>query len=223
MLLTKLSMSGESITLRRLIKMINIIHQVHLNGDPNPEFLKSHEKLKEVAPDCEVKLWGDDASLALAEEYGIKELYEGYPHWVFRADIARVLAVHKFGGWYFDMDFAFYKNPMELVDDASFAAVQMLSAYGYPFENSVFYSEPGHPILDFYIKHINERRKVRNPIVATGPYLFGDAVKSAIDQVKIIPYEYFFSDHVDGSGKPGIYGTHFHAKTWVNASEVSTK
>ncbi|NWK79446.1 glycosyltransferase family 32 protein [Aquitalea sp. LB_tupeE] len=86
-----------------------IIHQT------SKEFTWEERKLtsrsKKIMPDFEFKLWSDEENLNLVNKHFPQYLqaYQNAWHGVIRADIARCLYLHEFGGIYCDTDYKFFK------------------------------------------------------------------------------------------------------------------
>jgi mannosyltransferase OCH1-like enzyme len=191
---------------------MNIIHQVYLNGEPEGKFKELHEKLRESAGQITVMLWDDDSCRKMANELGLGNLYSKYPHWIYRQDIARVMAIYKYGGWYIDMDTELYKNPMDIAGSSKFAAIthpRPLSRYDF----SIFYAgEPKSPVLQYYLDNLAERANAGSPIIATGSHLFDEAVNRNRNDIVFLPEKIFYG--TTSLDRKGTYGTHLELKSW---------
>ena len=87
-----------------------VIHQIWLgeSGDPSPPtaFREAAATWRDHHPDWEYRLWdaADVDRLFASSRPDLHTLYRSYPHWVQRADAARYLILHEFGGVYADLD-----------------------------------------------------------------------------------------------------------------------
>ncbi|XP_052820791.1 uncharacterized protein LOC128246569 [Mya arenaria] len=79
-----------------------------------------------------------------------RRTYDAYGHWVMRADAARYLVLHKYGGWYVDMDLVSKKSVSSLETLAlrqnSSVIVRFTEPWG--FSNDFIGITPQHPFLD---------------------------------------------------------------------------
>ncbi|GKZ34427.1 hypothetical protein AbraIFM66950_004702 [Aspergillus brasiliensis] len=98
----------------------NIVHQLWKTTDVreySTKFTASRESWRAMFGPCNytVKLWTDDDVLQLikADYTWLLSTYEGYPHDIQRADIARLVIVHSEGGIYSDLDV--YPSSAELI------------------------------------------------------------------------------------------------------------
>ena len=87
-----------------------LIHQIWLgeSGGPSPgaAFREAAATWRDHHPDWEYRLWGaaDIDRLFTSRRPDLHALYRAYPHWVQRADAARYLILHYYGGVYADLD-----------------------------------------------------------------------------------------------------------------------
>ena len=87
-----------------------VIHQIWLGEsgglDPPPRFREAAATWRDHHPDWEYRLWdvSDVDRLFASRRPDFHTLYRAYPHWVQRADAARYLILHEFGGVYADLD-----------------------------------------------------------------------------------------------------------------------
>ncbi len=87
----------------------NIIHFTWKNNDistysSDPTLRRWNETYAHLG--YEIKLWTDAQVLEIIEEYypSILDIYLAYPFNIQRADIARLVILHQFGGIYSDLD-----------------------------------------------------------------------------------------------------------------------
>jgi mannosyltransferase OCH1-like enzyme len=143
-----------------LSKKGRIINQVWFGTIPNKrEAKKAYNKLSIYRdswtaknPDWYRVEWNKETSHALVKlcysEY--LELYEGYPYEIQRCDFIRYLILHRYGGWYVDMDYycnrpldevhASFKNPIYFVQTPNRFTVEREH-----ISNSLMYSVPNYP------------------------------------------------------------------------------
>ncbi|RDK41702.1 hypothetical protein M752DRAFT_216917 [Aspergillus phoenicis ATCC 13157] len=121
-----------------------------------------------------VKLWTDDDVLELikADYDWLLPTYEGYPHDIQRADIARLLIVHSEGGIYSDLDV----NPksaehIQCLQRLSLQAIFSPTAGTLGLSNHFFMAMPGSPFLQWALYEAKRRssRLVSRGIIL--PYL----------------------------------------------------
>jgi len=122
----------------------------------------------------------------IGQEFG-KEVLNAYTTIIpgaFKADLARYCLVHKFGGWYFDINTEIVSMP-----DKSYADKDMVlfredfrsSKNTFSIINAIFYaSKPEHPALEIAINQIVENVKNkfygRNCLTPTATVLMGESV-----------------------------------------------
>jgi mannosyltransferase OCH1-like enzyme len=172
------------------------------------EFIELHKNIIKSAPKCDVVLLRDNECRELAKEYNIEDIYMARS-WIFQADIARALAVHKYGGWYFDLDFELYVDPADIPkeDDEFIVLETSMPCYEY----CAFYAkDPGHPALERYIKRLHLRKNVKNPLFATGPCPFTENVNVIGGNITKLPRQAFLPE----KDEIGLYGRHLFAGTW---------
>jgi hypothetical protein len=151
------------------------------------------KRLRALNPGFEYRLFSDaDAEAFVRDDYPDFE-----PAWralrtpVERADLFRVLAVHRFGGFYFDLDVIMnrpldplveyscvfpFENMADPYTAANFGITEQLGQYA-------FGAAPGHPLLRAYAENI--RRVALDPL-AGAPRAAIERYPSANEAVRII-------------------------------------
>lgn len=83
-----------------------VIHQVMFNTTIPQRFLDARKKCQQVNRGLSFILWNKTMVDQLVEDHYpfIHDLFHSYNVWVKRADVARYLIVHYYGGIYIDMD-----------------------------------------------------------------------------------------------------------------------
>ncbi len=147
-----------------------IIHQTWKNEEIPFDMLPFVNRVKELNPDWEYKLWTDDKCTELVENefpYFL-EIYARFPKNIMRADAIRYLIMYKEGGVYLDLDY-------EVLKPFSFGAHKVILPYnrqtklGDAYDsigNCFFASEPGHP---FWLDAINTLKEGSTPEVNSIP------------------------------------------------------
>lgn len=146
----------------------NIVHQLWKTtdiSDYSTTITASCESWKAMLEPSNytVKLWTDDDVLELikADYAWMLSTYEGYPHDIQRADIARLLIVHSEGGIYSDLDV----NPksaerIRCLQRLQFQAIFSPTAGTLGLSNHFFMARPGSPFLEWAL-HEAKRRSSR--------------------------------------------------------------
>ena len=91
------------------------IHQIFFfeTSDTIPEKLETARRTWLAHhPGYKYTLWNKTSINGLIDAHypEVRRMYDSYAHWVMRADVARYLVLHKYGGWYVDMDVACKKR-----------------------------------------------------------------------------------------------------------------
>lgn len=83
-----------------------IIHQTWKSTEIPPRWQRFRDAWKKFHPGWEFRLWTDEDNRRLVErDYtAFLQLYDSYAYPVQKADFARILYLHKFGGVYADLD-----------------------------------------------------------------------------------------------------------------------
>lgn len=156
----------------------NVIHQIWKTTDLQTyvtEFGASHESWKTMFEpfNYTVKLWTDDDVLELikAKYDWLLSTYEGYPHNIQRADLARLAVVHAEGGIYADLD-VYPRNvtKMQCLQHLGLQAVFAPTRMGgIGLSNHFFMAERGSLFLLFALYEA-KRRSVSVSLRALLPY-----------------------------------------------------
>ena len=96
-------------------------------------------------------VWSDDDNARLVREHysSLLPLYESLPLDVQRADMARLMYIHRYGGLYVDMDYEAKKNVLGSFSNTSdVLVVESLALWCEVQQNSFMYSRaPNHPFF----------------------------------------------------------------------------
>lgn len=181
--------------------MNKVIHYCWFGGKPLPKMArKCIKSWKKYLPEYEIKQW-DESNFDINVCPFVKEAYEK-KKWAFVSDYARIYALYKEGGIYFDTDMEVKKNIDFLLDKEIFMGKED-SGYFATAVIGVKEKENGHikEILDFYDKfeHFDENRvyEYANPIIITNIFKKYDmqVTKEKIEVydncIYIYPRDYF--------------------------------
>jgi mannosyltransferase OCH1-like enzyme len=136
-----------------------ILHQSARTKTLSPED-RLRRRAQRLMPDWEMRLWDDRDNLDLMERHlpQFSVRFKNIQRGVVKADIARCLYMHTFGGFYIDTDYKFSRPiPDELLRHecilpASRDADQM--SPGFRIGNAVLGSEPGHTFWECFLTEI---------------------------------------------------------------------
>jgi hypothetical protein len=165
-----------------------IIHQIwhspeYDRGDGTPQSWKS------INPDWKYRLWMDqELEEFFAKDYpDLLELYLSFPTNVQRADLARYVLLHRFGGVYADMDTDCLAPLEPLIEKDCIVLceepkIHAESALVFGFDRLIFNgtmaSPAGHPFWMHVVRMIKRSRYSmgKNVLISTGPVLLTAAV-----------------------------------------------
>lgn len=158
-----------------------ILHQTWKSSDIPPPLARFSARFRELNPDFEYRLWTDAQNDAFVRDEFPRyyRLYRSFSRGIYRADVARILYLLRFGGVYVDLDIeplraldGFLETSGECVLGAEPEAharkrcdKQRLSC------NAIMASAPGHPFWLRLLEEI-ERRAAQpggDPVAVTGP------------------------------------------------------
>lgn len=134
------------------------IHQIWQHGDVPEKYIAFQNKVKELHPEWEYKLWNEDDNLALVKSHfpDFFETYIGLPRNIMRADMIRYLIMYQVGGVYLDLDYEMLK-PFDLINHDLVLPYNRNLSFGDPYDafgNCIFGSAPNHPFWMFVIKDL---------------------------------------------------------------------
>lgn len=212
--------------------MNKVIHYCWFGGKSLPKMAKKCIKSwKKYLPDFEIKQW-DESNFDVNICPFVKEAYEK-KKWAFVSDYARVYALYKEGGIYFDTDMEIKKNINFLLDKDIFMGKED-SGYFATAVIGVKDKENKHikEILDFYNKfeHFDENRvyEYANPIIITN--IFKKYDMKVIDNnielydncIYIYPRDYFCPlsyNYQDNQFTENTCMVHYFNGTWTPKNE----
>ncbi|GFF25429.1 hypothetical protein IFM61606_09441 [Aspergillus udagawae] len=146
----------------------NIVHQIWKTADVreySTEITASRESWRSMLEPSNytVKLWTDDDVLELikANYTWLLPTYNGYPHDIQRADLARLLIVHTEGGIYSDLDvYPRSAEHIQCLQRLGLQAIFSRTAGTLGLSNHFFMAKPGSPFLQ-WVLYEAERRSSR--------------------------------------------------------------
>ena len=182
------------------VKIPKIIHQLWLGDNEMPEHCKKFvEEMKEMNPDYEHHLWGNEV---FEEKYKDDKYLQNYTKepelykWAFICDRIRLLLLRDHGGIYVDVD----AKPVK-----SFNTVLDRLTPQHTFVSGMKPSQENNTLIDCtvyiaatYSSMVNECLKTYNDIYwANGCRMFNDKIIEQMDtDVALISYEYFYDSKI---------------------------
>lgn len=87
-----------------------IIHQTWKTKELPDHLNVWHQKIKNLHPGWDIKLWSDEDNLSLVKEFfpHLLGIYQSLEYNIMRADIIRYMYMTKFGGYYLDLDYELF-------------------------------------------------------------------------------------------------------------------
>jgi mannosyltransferase OCH1-like enzyme len=220
-----------------------IIHQIWFGTIPNKrEARKTYDKLKmyreswnEHNPDWFHMQWNKELAILFIKTFYPEhnELFKNYRYEIQRCDALRYLLLHRYGGWYADMDYycckpldeahATFTHTFYLVQSPNSSLGQEKDHVS----NSLMYSVANHPFWKrlmieleinketpyYYTKHLAV-------MFTTGPGLLNRVYSKYKYQFKLksLPYKLFhpfgLKDDKLSLNLPGVYAIHIGKGSW---------
>jgi mannosyltransferase OCH1-like enzyme len=135
-----------------------IIHQTWKNNNVPGEYISYQQKVKDLHPGWEYRLWTDEDNLELVKHHypGFLKIYTELPKNIMRADAIRYLIMHHIGGVYLDLDYEMLK-PFDLLDFDLVLPLNRSIDFGDSFDsfgNCIFGSSPGCAFWKYVIEDL---------------------------------------------------------------------
>jgi hypothetical protein len=216
-----------------------IIHQTWKTHEVPERFQAWSKTWRHLNPGWEYRLWSDrDLLEFVAAEYpGFLELFCSYSQGVQRADAARYMLLHHFGGLYADIDTECRQSLASLEAETRVVLAEEPRTHwkpsseprGLPYFlfNGVMASPTGHPFWPFLLERMRDARHARDVLDSTGPCLL-TACQIAYPRSADIRVEgpmLFNPVDVHGAWSDGDRSTclavHHWAGTWWNPGKRS--
>ena len=136
-----------------------IIHYCWFGRGPMPDHaLKCIKTWHEMMPDYDYMLWNENNFDVNSYSY-TKEAYESGKY-AFVSDVARLTALEKYGGLYFDVDFRVYKSFDDLLHFKAFAGFE--GSKHNPVMMGMIASEPGGEWVKEMLNYYDDRHFILN-------------------------------------------------------------
>lgn len=213
-----------------------IIHQSWKVEAVPERWLAFQASWKAHHPGYEYRFWTDEDNRAFVRDQfpQFLDLYDGYPHPVSRADLARCLVVSHFGGIYADLDCEALRPFDDLLagrklvfglEPQSHVVKPAVAVRGFDHIvcNAVFAAEPKHPFWDHLFRLMLGSGGNGNVLEASGPLVLTRACDSyeRSQDITILPSNVFYPiDHFLQEtteaqvGRQESYAVHHWAGTW---------
>ena len=191
-----------------------IPHTIHQSWKSEiiPERFRSYVRSwRELHPNWEYRLWTDEDNRELIRQHydWLLPTYDTYPYGIQRADMARLLYMHRFGGLYVDLDFECLRPFDELVDEGIVFLGREKGGVGWYKRrldyacNALLASPPGHPIWELCLDKLvhcarPQRRfepKTAYVLATTGPQILDTVIGEYLehnDDVQIYEQNFFY-------------------------------
>lgn len=213
--------------------MEKVIHYCWFGKNPLSKMAKKCIKSwKKYFPDYKIMEWNENNFDVNICPF-VKEAYEN-KKWAFVSDYARIYALYKFGGIYFDTDMEVTKNASFIQDKEVFLGYEDSGYFGTAVigaknKNSKYMKQ----ILDYYDnqKHFYINNMVANPIIITNLFkqykceTQKDGIEIYDNNIYIYPRDYFYPLSYNYSEKMYTQNTcmvHFFNGTWSDKNEKRT-
>jgi hypothetical protein len=216
-----------------------IIHQTWKTDQVPEKFRPFSNTWKKYNPDWSYRFWNDrDLLEFVAAHYpSYLDLFCSYPKGVQRADAARYMLLHHFGGLYADMDAECVQSldalqpetRVILCEEPETHWAQTTTPRGLPIMlfNGVMASPPNHPFWLHLLKRMDETRHASNVLDSTGPCLLTGAVLSYPNPQELRIEGAHFFNPIDTHGNPAsdpnadeCYAIHHWAGTWWSPAKT---
>ena len=133
---------------------------------PTKELLWEERKLinrvKKIMPDYKIILHDDSDNEGIVKKY-FPEYYDAYNNvnkGVAKADIARIMYMYIWGGWYCDTDYKWIKTPDKFADEICVMPMSRNENGLFRLGNAVFGSEPGVGVWKDFLEHIFDSNEI---------------------------------------------------------------
>jgi mannosyltransferase OCH1-like enzyme len=144
------------------------LHQIWFNlgaGDVPPHKTR-RDLIREVNPELEYRLWSlSDANKLVSQHYPqYISLWNSFPHGINKADFFRYILMHRFGGFYFDLDFVCCRPLKALIRENT---VILGEEWPYSFRDATVHNGAlvsGSPFHPFWAHVMEEIRKLAGKI-----------------------------------------------------------
>lgn len=202
-----------------------IIHRIWFGGNMPTEYENNWQAWQRQLPNYEFKTWTEEdiKSFKTLNLINRAHTYAG------KADIARLEIMIEMGGIYLDTDIMPFHHYDFSSSEARLTVCYENDELGI-CSNGFFMNEPGEPILKTYLELAKRRiDKFDNPVLATGPYVFGEVLKHSSNYNRLpsqtfYPYKYYeaFSKNY-ATDLSSTVGIHIWGTSWFSTEFVHKK
>jgi len=215
-----------------------IVHQTAKTKLLSPEEDRLRRRVNRLMPGWEMRLWDDAENLDLMERHlpQFSARFKNIRRGVVKADIARCVYMHAFGGLYIDTDYKLLRPiPEELLLKQCILPASRDSDPSSPefrLGNAVLASEPGHKFWEYFLTDIFANANLENlpeGVVekVTGPEGLTDCFlrHPECHSLVYIPEKRFFHPKITWQGFSydrsfGAYGAHLCWGSWRSQAFV---
>lgn len=187
-----------------------IIHQTWKSTEIPPRWQRFRDAWKKFHPGWEFRLWTDEDNRRLVErDYtAFLQLYDSYAYPVQKADFARILYLHKFGGVYADLDLEPLRPLDGIIDQPHLILGEEKEGMGKSLNrrdfiiNAFMASPKGHPFWKMLLERLRVTFRHKRLLQSKGHYIIQTVIfeldKLARDyqqthqDITIYPYEVFY-------------------------------
>jgi mannosyltransferase OCH1-like enzyme len=161
------------------MKIPKIIHQTWKNGKIPEKWKPFQQKVKQLHPDWEYRLWTDRDNMDFVKKNYPEffNIFSNYKKNIMRADVIRYLIMDKIGGLYLDLDYEMIK-PFDFLNDSVVLPFNRSIKFGDiedSLGNCIFASVPDHRFWKDVISHLSINKinitEYIQVLDATGPGL----------------------------------------------------
>lgn len=160
-------------------------HQILISDSSSLPELPYLDSVKDKFSHCEYKLWSNSDILDLiSDEFddSVRRAYEGFVPYAYKADLTKYLLMHKFGGWYSDINNMMVTGVHvdDQIDAVLFSDIFSASGSSWAVTPGFMYGKRGFPIfsetIEIVIKNFNDKYYGRTPLCPAGPVPYGAAI-----------------------------------------------
>ncbi len=168
------------------MKIPKIIHQTWKTEEIPTKWIPYQQRVKELHPDWEYRLWTDEDNDAFVQkEYPeFLDVFRGFPKVIHRVDVIRYLILYKMGGLYLDLDYEMLK-PFDFAEANIVLPKNRSLSFGDHADevgNCIIASIPGHPFWKDVVDDLHmsppETDNHLDVIKDTGPLLLTRILRS---------------------------------------------
>ena len=228
-----------------LSKNGKIIHQIWWDTiQSKKKTRESYEKMRmyreswtEKNPDWYRMEWNKPDSLSFLKQFYPEHLetFLGYKYEIQRCDFVRYLFLHRYGGWYVDMDYYCNRPMTEALKQFRNSIYFVQSPNSFMQEsdhisNSLIYSTPGHPFWRQLVLELEQARNVPYfytkhlaVMFTTGPGILNRIYHKYKYRYKLksLPWKLFHPFGIKDvkmslRSDSAVYAVHIGAGTWEN-------